>query len=117
MLSVATGTAGANGRARTGRAREREATAERLDSIAQAAQTAAGPRCPSSAHAVVGDGDLGPSVVPVQRDLGGARLGVFGDVRQRLRGNDVERGLVRGRDAALEVGVEDDRHRRPRASI
>ena len=58
--------AGVNGRAAPARACQRQPAAERLDSIAEAAQPAAvlGVRSP---HAIVGDGDLSPTVVAVQR--------------------------------------------------
>src|SRR5215211_5483057 len=96
---------GANGRAVPAGARKSQPAAERVDSIAEAAQpaTALGAR---SAYAVVGDGDLSPTVVAVQRHLHGARLGVLGDVRQRLSGDEVQRRLVSGRQAPIEVRIE-----------
>ena len=82
-------------------------TAECLDSIAQATQTAAGIGA-RSAHAVICDGDLGPRVGALERDLEGACDCVLGDVRERLGGYEVQRGLMGGRQAAVETAVEDD---------
>src|SRR4051812_24504978 len=87
--ALATGTPGANRRALPARARKRQPAAERVDSIAEAAQAAA-VRGARSAHAIVGDGDLGPTVVAVERHLHGARFGVLGGVRQGLGGDEVQ---------------------------
>ena len=68
--------------------------------------SARAPPTPSSATAISAQRSS-----PCSVDLRGARLGVLGDVRQRLGGDEVQRRLVSGRQAAVEVGVEHDRHR------
>src|SRR4051812_4328078 len=63
--------AGPNGRAVPALALERQPAAERLDSIAETAQSAAVLGA-GSTHSIVGDDDRSPAIVAVQRHLHGA---------------------------------------------
>ena len=62
----------------------------------------------SAAAAVVGDLDHQRVAVAGDADVGDRRLGVLGDVGQRLGDGEVGGGLDRGREALLRDGQLDD---------
>ena len=94
---------------RAGRAVDLQATVERLDAVAEAAQP--GSVRVGAAHAVVGDLDRHPAVRArdLDRDAGG--VCVLGDVGERLAGDEVGRCLD-GVGQPLRTDGQLDRHRR-----
>ena len=90
-----------------------EPAVERRDAVGEPAQARAGVGV-GAADAVVADLDLDPAVAAVDADLGARRVGVAGDVGQRLGDDEVGRPTrPRAGSRSPATSLELDRQRRP----